>query len=319
MRKFLPALLIVLAAAGCLRSASEPIDSPGAAPRNTDTPFPTPFPTLPTNTPFVITQPVEVMVTSIVEVTSTPEPTSEFQVQVADASLADANNNSEQPAVNQEFQPTITPFVANPEEATQYAQATEIIAQATQAAINMTLTAQGPVTPLPTFTPTIDPFLTPMFTATFTSAPVQQGFDCVHEVRAGETLYRLSLRYGVLVQDIARLSNISNIQLIVIGQRLTIPGCGTTGTYPPPTSTNTPDPTQVALGFSAPASTGGTTTTTTQPIVGGTQYTVRQGETLFEIGLRYGVSVDQIMAANPSITDASFILMETTIIIPPSQ
>ncbi len=329
MRNFLPALFIILAAAGCLRSASEPIDSPGAAPRNTETFTPSPFPTLPTNTPFIITQPAEVIVTSIVQVvTSTPEPTTAFeaQAQVADASGVESSNtdNEAQPGLEQVQFATETPFqqpVANPAEATQFAQATEIIAAETQRVFNLTLTAQGPVTPLPTFTPTVDPFVTPIFTPTFTNAPVQLGADCVHEVRAGDNLYRLSLRYGVLVSDIARVNGISNIQLIVVGQRLTIPGCGTTGTFPPPTSTNTPDPTQIASGVSTTSSVSGTTTTTTttQPIVGGTQYTIRQGETLFEIALRYGVTVDQILAANPSITDPNFVLMETTITIPPSQ
>jgi LysM repeat protein len=46
----------------------------------------------------------------------------------------------------------------------------------------------------------------------------------VHVVQAGEKLYRISIRYGVSVASIAAAKNITNTNLIFVGQQLTIPG-----------------------------------------------------------------------------------------------
>jgi LysM repeat protein len=42
-------------------------------------------------------------------------------------------------------------------------------------------------------------------------------------VQQGETLYEISLRYGVPVADIAAANGIANINLIYLGQELVIP------------------------------------------------------------------------------------------------
>lgn len=44
-----------------------------------------------------------------------------------------------------------------------------------------------------------------------------------HVVQAGENLFRIALRYGVSMWDIARLNNILNLRLIYAGQVLLIP------------------------------------------------------------------------------------------------
>ena len=76
------------------------------------------------------------------------------------------------------------------------------------------------------------------------------GEDCIHEIRAGETMFMLSLAYGSTVDEIAAASEIDNPDRIAVGQRITIPGCGTTGFAPPPTS---PPPTSVPGASEAPA------------------------------------------------------------------
>ncbi len=168
--------------------------------------------------------------------------------------------------------------------------------------------------------------------------PITPGTDCVHEVRSADrSLYRLSLAYGVTVQDIATASGIVNPDLIRIGQRLTIPGCGTTGGVPPATST--PGPNQT-VGTGGP----GTTTTTTDCTFGttvtfpggcptgttntaastgaatggptsGTVHQVLQGQTLFQISLIYGVDVQSIAAAN-GIGNIDLIDLGDELIIP---
>ena len=44
-----------------------------------------------------------------------------------------------------------------------------------------------------------------------------------HEVRKGENLYRIGLRYGVEPRTLARANNIRDVTELQIGQRLWIP------------------------------------------------------------------------------------------------
>ena len=87
------------------------------------------------------------------------------------------------------------------------------------------------------------PTLVPLVRAT-----IPPGEDCVHEIRVGDTLFRLSLAYGVTVDEISRASGIINPDVIAVGQKVIIPKCGTLGFIPPPTSvpTATPAPNLVA-------------------------------------------------------------------------
>jgi len=105
----------------------------------------------------------------------------------------------------------------------------------------------------------------------------QESSPVVHVVQAGENLYRISLRYGVSLADIAAANSISNPNLIFVGQSLTIPG--TTGGTP------APQPTPVPGGETPPAT--GTTT-----------YTVVPGDTLGSIARRFGTTFQAIAAAN---------------------
>jgi LysM repeat protein len=166
------------------------------------------------------------------------------------------------------------------------------------------------------------PSATPTATATFANVQTDGGFgvttipqqggvvtdgginlngqDCVHEVRRGDNLFRISIYYGVPINQIATYStnNITNPNIISLGQRIIIPGCGTTPGLPPPTSTPGPD------GFNTPI-TGGCT----RP------YTVQQGDTLFSISLRCGVSVLDLQYAN-RIINPNYIDIGTVLTIP---
>jgi LysM repeat protein len=182
--------------------------------------------------------------------------------------------------------------------------ATAIIQRATQTqAANLTATAFSVFgTPTPTVGPTITPI--PGVFPTATPGQIVPGANCVHEVRAGENLFRISLQYGVTINDIAQASGVVNPSLILVGQRLTIPGCGTTGSRPPATST--PQITAVPG-----------TTPIVNPPAGGTTYTVQQGETLYQISLRFGVPVNSIAAAN-GISNINLIFINQQLVIPPS-
>ncbi|WP_420642354.1 LysM peptidoglycan-binding domain-containing protein [Candidatus Leptofilum sp.] len=87
----------------------------------------------------------------------------------------------------------------------------------------------------PTATPTPPPNVTP------TPTPPPTGSQ-TYIVKAGDTLSAIARRFNTTVTAIAQASGIRNINLIYVGQRLTIPGTG-----PAPTGTP-PSPNQFALG-----------------------------------------------------------------------
>lgn len=56
--------------------------------------------------------------------------------------------------------------------------------------------------------------------------PASSGGTTTHVVSAGETMYRIALRYGVTVQTIVQANGISNPNVIYVGQSLVIPVSG---------------------------------------------------------------------------------------------
>jgi len=107
--------------------------------------------------------------------------------------------------------------------------------------------------------------------------------NSIYVVARGDTLRLIAARYGVTVDALARLNNIYNTNLIYVGQRLLIPG---TGTVPPP------------------------------PPTGATTYVIYPGDTLRKLGLRWGVTIYDILAVNPQITNASLIYVGQVINVP---
>lgn len=105
-----------------------------------------------------------------------------------------------------------------------------------------------------------------------------------YTVKAGDTLSAIAARYNTTVSSIAAANNITNVNLISIGQVLTIPGRGGT-TTPPPSSSTT--------------------------------YTVKSGDTLSAIAARYNTTVSSIAAAN-NITNVNLIRVGQVLTIPGS-
>ena len=114
------------------------------------------------------------------------------------------------------------------------------------------------------------------------SVPASSG---VHVVQPGENLYRIALRYGTTVQVMAAANGIVNTGRVYVGQRLAIPG---TATAPP---------------------------AQTQPAPTGQTYTVRRGDTLAAIALRYGVSMWALAQAN-GIGNPSYIYVGQVLQMP---
>ncbi|HEY71933.1 MAG: hypothetical protein DRJ03_07065 [Chloroflexi bacterium] len=106
----------------------------------------------------------------------------------------------------------------------------------------------------------------------------------VHVVQRGENLFRIALRYGMTAQALAAANGIANVNHVYVGQRLVIP-------------------------------TGGSAPLPVQPTPSGQTYTVRRGDTLSGIALRYGVSTWALAQAN-GIRNPSFIYVGQVLRIP---
>jgi len=305
-------LIVLLVAAGCYQPAPDAIQStPQSMLVPSDTPTITASPTMEiTPSPTLETTEELLLITETASptVTETPvldQPISDIGTQVAQA---DQPIIPEETVAVQPVDPNADPFQLT---------ATAFVALITETVeIQMTQTAEAlglGMSPTPAATLTPDPAL-----GQTAAPPVSIGADCIHEVRAGETLFRLSLLYGVLVRDIANRSGVTNINQINIGQKLTIPGCGTTGAVPPPTTIPLPSSTpfgavDASLGAQAAAAVD-----VGPPVPSGTIYTVEQGETLFEIALRFGVSVNDIAALN-GIANINRVLLGQELVIPAAR
>lgn len=283
--------LLMMVTAGCFQNIGDAEAENVVSQFNTDTPTPLPTDTpppptdIPTETPEVIDQPVSDVGGSIESGTS----------------VAQAGDT-----VDQQEQQVDTWALT----------ATQIVAEITMtadAAVTQTAAALGiGATPTPTETPT---FALPAGVTPTMGVVAPPGTVCIHEVKAGENLFRLSLRYGVSVNQLAAASGITNINLIFVGDKITIPGCGTTGVLPPPTST--PVLTATLAGTTGTvqqsAQTGDVTVQTAT--TGQRIHIVQQYETLFQISLQYGVPIASIANAN-GITDINTIIMGQELIIP---
>jgi LysM repeat protein len=127
---------------------------------------------------------------------------------------------------------------------------------------------------------------TVLLTLSFTT-PVAAGDELV--VRRGDTLWDLARRHGVTVADLVAWNRIENPALIRVGQRIALH---------PPAPVAAPSPP------AAPAS---------APLV----HAVRGGDTLWDIAVRYGTTVDALIVAN-RLSDPSFIRVGQAIAIPTS-
>jgi LysM repeat protein len=87
----------------------------------------------------------------------------------------------------------------------------------------------------------------------------------IHIVQPGENLYRIALRYGVTVEALKTINNLSDVNHIYVGQRLTIPAAWS--------------------GSEASRSTPG-------------MHIVQRGENLFRIAMRYGTTAQALATIN---------------------
>jgi hypothetical protein len=159
--------------------------------------------------------------------------------------------------------------------------ATALIQEVTQVFFDQTLTAQVIfATPEATATNFIfEPTEAPTAIFEPTQQPGVVGGECIHVVVAGDNLFRISLRYGTMIDNIVsrNTDKISNPQIIIVGDELVIPNCNLGGT---------------SGGIDGGVSGG------VGSCAGRFTHTVRQGETLFQISLQYDVPIQTIATCN---------------------
>jgi LysM repeat protein len=151
----------------------------------------------------------------------------------------------------------------------------------------------GQVLCIPTGSGSVTVTPKPSTTTTVTAAPNPSTYT----VQPGDTLYRISLKFKTTVAAIQQLNGITST-LIYVGQVLKIPGGSA------PTATPTAPPSGTVTSTPPPAAT---------TAVPGT-YTVKSGDTLFGIALKFKTTVAAIQQLN-GISD-SFIYVGQVLKIP---
>jgi LysM repeat protein len=101
------------------------------------------------------------------------------------------------------------------------------------------------------------------------SAPVSEA--ATYTVKSGDSIERIARQHGTTVSALAKLNGIKDGAIIHPGQKLKVPGKAAVAATP-----------------SAPAMESRT-------------HTVVTGDTFFKIAMTYGVSVDELIAANPNV------------------
>lgn len=188
----------------------------------------------------------------------------------------------EEATAMQEAQENTDEMQATPEETEEATVAPEETETSTPEAVE----TEAP-TPEPTATTEVAA-PTPVPTAEPTAAPTapETTGATTYVVKPGDNLFRISLRFNTTVQAIAQANNITNPSMVYVGQTLTIPAGGGGATTPPPSSQ------QCSV-----------------------IYTVKPGDNLFRIALRYNYSQYYLAQVN-GISNPSLVQVGQELCIP---
>lgn len=127
--------------------------------------------------------------------------------------------------------------------------------------------------------------------------------ECVYIVQSGDSLYSIAIDHDTTIDDLlaANPDLEGDPPILYPDDEIQLPDCGDNVTRAAPTLTAT---------TAAPRVTGTATS--------GEVYIVEPGDTVFNIARRYGLTVAEIVAANPGL-DPDRISIGQRIIIPPSE
>ena len=161
------------------------------------------------------------------------------------------------------------------------------------------------------------------------SASQVAGQGTVYKVRLGDTLGTIAKQFGVTTDAIIRLNSLANPDVLMVGQELKIPGQQAASTQGGSGQAgegvyvvskgdtlssiakrfgisladlqklnNIANPDQIAVGQKLRVPTSATGSSATSTSGQGKTYVVQQGDTLFKIALRFGITVAALQSAN---------------------
>lgn len=138
-------------------------------------------------------------------------------------------------------------------------------------------------------------------------AKVQPPTAQTYNVQTGDSLEEIAAKFNISLLELLK----ANPSLLQPGITLTIPGRIQVSQPSADTTTGTSQPT------TGGTNTSGTSTGTTlpKPVI---THTVKSGDTLFAIALKYRTTMDKIMEINPQITNKNIIHVGQVIVIPSS-
>lgn len=137
--------------------------------------------------------------------------------------------------------------------------------------------------------------------------PVIKPGECnvCHVVQRGDTLSGIAVQYGTTVAALMAANNLTNPNVIYVGQKLCIPGSSAPTPYAAGSSGGA-DPVVVTPVVVAPASASAPVATTAT--TGDNFYRVQRGDTLGAIAAQHGTTVAALMQIN-NLSDPNFIFV----------
>ncbi|XWX04287.1 LysM peptidoglycan-binding domain-containing protein [Aggregatilineales bacterium SYSU G02658] len=136
---------------------------------------------------------------------------------------------------------------------------------------------------------------------------------CEYTIVSGDTLFRIALRNNITLASLLSANNLSENSIIRPGQVIQIPGCGAvdpTATPPPP-----PDVPPIAAPIDPNAAPATLESGAPGAVASQAVHRVRAGDTLYDIAVRYRVTVRAILAIN-NIPNPDRLQIGQEIIIP---
>lgn len=127
-----------------------------------------------------------------------------------------------------------------------------------------------------------------------------------YTVKSGDTLSTIARQYNTTITRLLELNpTITDVNRLYVGQTLTVPKTNTTNTTNTANTTNTTNTTSQLIS-PRPASTGPTNSASKS-------YIVQPGDTLSTIARKFNVTLNDLLALNPTITNVNFIRVGQTI------
>lgn len=163
--------------------------------------------------------------------------------------------------------------------------------------VGQTLTVGGNTTSTSTTTSTTTQATTATSTTTVSSS---------YTVKSGDTVGSIASRYGVSVSDIQKWNNLSNVNLIFIGQKLAIQANAKT------TTTNTSTTSSSTQQTTNTTQTGSNSNVTNTATTGTSTYTVKAGDTIAKIANQFGTTVAKIQSLN-NLSNVNLIFVNQTL------